>query len=415
MSFTNALNKAIELAFDKKENVDPKDPANWFTMNGTHVLDDGDNRAESATSFIGRKENERKQGKIGKSVYHRTFGDGTVVGVTTYGYKVKFDNGKTADIMSSGLMFGKNAERAKKEETERAKREEVEKNKREEAQKIAENKIKATKQWLEEHPNFTKEDLKQKFLEKFPDAGDKGITEVSLNDDFVYVRTYGGFFMSQPADKKTNIDGLEVHINPSHSEIDEYKSKKKKEKREKSTNAFKEQKDYEILEERPKALKLKKDGVEFWIKKSSIREDGSLKPAAIKEFEASKKGEGFLDKKKSENEERKQFKDYLNTNGVNYGSASWESDKAIGIDIPVDWYDIEKTQRVRIFLPKSQLKEGRAPWWLVQKKLVEMEKELDFKRSRLGGYSYDTPFTTDYDGGREYSSYGWWDIDRGAD
>lgn len=35
--------------------------------------------------------------------------------------------------------------------------------------------------------------------------------------------------------------------------------------------------------------------------------------------------------------------------------------------------------------------------------------------SGLGGYSYNTPFTTDYDGGREYSSYGWWDIDRGAD
>lgn len=68
MSFTNALNKAIELAFDKKENVDPKDPANWFTMNGTQVLDDGDDRAESATSFIKRKTEERAQKKTQKAV-----------------------------------------------------------------------------------------------------------------------------------------------------------------------------------------------------------------------------------------------------------------------------------------------------------------------------------------------------------
>ena len=149
------------------------------------------------------------------------------------------------------------------------------------------------------------------------------------------------------------------------------------------------------------------DGVEFWVKKSSIREDGSLTPSAVKEFEASKRGEGFLDKVKSEKETQAQFRDYLDKNGVSYGSPSWESEKAIGIDISVDWYDIEKTQRARIFIPKSQLKDGKAPWWLVKKKLQEMSAELNTKTSRYGGYSYDTPFTTNYEGGQEFSSYGW--------
>lgn len=322
MSFINALNKAIELAFDKKENVDPKDPANWFTMNGTHVLDDGDDREESATSFIKRKNEERAQKKIQKAVE------------------------TSAEYV----------------------REQIAKN------------YPAGEFKVEQHGKY--------FVVKGENVG-------------------GGSFKLE--------NGEWIDANPSKRREKEIKKQARNEESAKNAEKLQKQADYEVIEERPKALKLKKDGVEFWVKKSSIREDGNLKPAAIKEFEASKKGEGFLDKKKAENEERKQFKDYLNTNGVNYGSVSWESDKAIGIDIPVDWYDIEKTQRVRIFLPKSQLKEGRAPWWLVQKKLIEMEKELDFKRSRLGGYSYDTPFTTDYDGGREYSSYGWWDIDRGTD
>lgn len=393
MSFTSALNKAIELAFDKKE-VDPKDPANWFTMNGTHVLDDGDDRTESATSFIGRKENERKQSKIGKSVYHMAFGNGTIEGVTAYGYKVKFDNGETKDIASSYLTFGKNTDK-----TEEVKKEES-------APKIIPIKTRTdNSQWLKEHPNFTKEDLKQKFLEQFPEAKKKGITEVGMNDDFVYVRTKDGYFIDQP--KTTNIDGLEVLVNPSHRIMDDYKKAHRQEKREKTTDTLKQKADYEILEEKNKALKLKKDGVEFWVKKSSIREDGSLTPSAVKEFEASKRGEGFLDKVKAEKETQAQFKDYLDKNGVSYGSPSWESEKAIGIDISVDWYDIEKTQRARIFIPKSQLKDGKAPWWLVKKKLQEMSAELNTKTSRYGGYSYDTPFTTNYEGGQEFSSYGW--------
>lgn len=397
MSFISALNNAIELAFDKKENVDPKDPKNWFTMNGTHVLDDGDDRAESATSFIGRKENERKQGKIGKSVYHRAFGDGTIEGVTSYGYRVKFENGETKDIASSYLTFGKNAEKAKAGEAEK------EKNM---ASKIIPIKKRTDNgQWLKDHPNFTKEELKQKFLEQFPEAQKKGITEVGMNEDFVYVRTKDGYFIDQP--RTTNIDGLEVLVNPSHRIMDEYKKAHRQEKREKSTEALKQQADYEVLEEKNKALKLKKDGVEFWVKKSSIREDGSLTPSAVKEFEASKRGEGFLDKVKAEKEAQAQFKDYLDKNGVSYGSPSWESEKAIGIDIAVDWYDIEKTQRARIFIPKSQLKDGKAPWWLVKKKLQEMNAELNEKTSRYGGYSYETPFTTNYEGGQEFSSYGW--------
>lgn len=314
MSFINALNKAIEIAFDKKENVDPKDPKNWFTMNGTHVLDDGDDRAESATSFIKRKTEERAQKKTQKAVE------------------------TSAEYV----------------------REQIAKN------------YPAGEFKVEQHGKY--------FIVKGENVG-------------------GGSFKLE--------NGEWIEVNPSKRREKEIKKQARNEESAKNAEKLQKQADYEVIEERPKALKLKKDGVEFWIKKSSIREDGSLKPAAVKEFEASKRGEGFLDKVKAEKETQAQFRDYLDKNGVSYGSPSWESEKAIGIDISVDWYDIEKTQKARIFIPKSQLKDGKAPWWLVKKKLQEMSAELNTKTSRYGGYSYDTPFTTNYEGGQEFSSYGW--------
>lgn len=314
MSFINALNKAIEIAFDKKENVDPKDPKNWFTMNGTHVLDDGDDRAESATSFIKRKTEERAQKKTQKAVE------------------------TSAEYV----------------------REQIAKN------------YPAGEFKVEQHGKY--------FIVKGENVG-------------------GGSFKLE--------NGEWIEVNPSKRREKEIKKQARNEESAKNAEKLQKQADYEVIEERPKALKLKKDGVEFWIKKSSIREDGSLKPAAVKEFEASKRGEGFLDKVKAEKETQAQFRDYLDKNGVSYGRPSWESEKAIGIDISVDWYDIEKTQKARIFIPKSQLKDGKAPWWLVKKKLQEMSAELNTKTSRYGGYSYDTPFTTNYEGGQEFSSYGW--------
>lgn len=314
MSFINALNKAIEIAFDKKENVDPKDPKNWFTMNGTHVLDDGDDRAESATSFIKRKTEERAQKKTQKAVE------------------------TSAEYV----------------------REQIAKN------------YPAGEFKVEQHGKY--------FVVKGENVG-------------------GGSFKLE--------NGEWIEVNPSKRREKEIKKQARNEESAKNAEKLQKQADYEVIEERPKALKLKKDGVEFWIKKSSIREDGSLKPAAVKEFEASKRGEGFLDKVKAEKEKQAQFRDYLDKNGISYGSPSWESEKAIGIDISVDWYDIEKTQKARIFIPKSQIKDGKAPWWLVKKKLQEMSAELNTKTSRYGGYSYDTPFTTNYEGGQEFSSYGW--------
>lgn len=314
MSFTSALNKAIDLAFDKKENVDPKDPKNWFTMNGAHVLDDGDDRAESATSFIKKKTDERAQKKASKSVQTST------------------------------------------------------------------------------------DYVREQIARAYPDS-DFEVGQVGKNFYIKSDKIGGGSFKLDNGDY--------IDLNPSKNRIKELKKYESQEKKDKNAETLKQKADYEVLEEKNKALKLKKDGVEFWVKKSSIREDGSLTPSAVKEFEASKRGEGFLDKVKSEKETQAQFRDYLDKNGVSYGSPSWESEKAIGIDISVDWYDIEKTQRARIFIPKSQLKDGKAPWWLVKKKLQEMSAELNTKTSRYGGYSYDTPFTTNYEGGQEFSSYGW--------
>ena len=50
----------------------------------------------------------------------------------------------------------------------------------------------------------------------------------------------------------------------------------------------------------------------------------------------------------------------------------WENAKAVGIDVEVENTMVDFGSSARVFLPKSQIKNGAAPRWLIEAKLEEV-------------------------------------------
>jgi hypothetical protein len=170
--------------------------------------------------------------------------------------------------------------------------------------------------------------------------------------------------------------------------------KDKETETDKKSDKFKKS-EFELLEATPKAYKLKKDGKTFWIQKKWMREDGTLTPAGQNAFEQS-----MTDVEKAEAKAKWQ-------KGVPVPTAKpdWESDNAYGYDVNLDFYDIEKDIRHRIFIPKSVIKDGYIPRWLIQKKIEEIEQ----KYSRSGGFFIDQhPFEKGAFGSKDLT---WFDDD----
>lgn len=139
---------------------------------------------------------------------------------------------------------------------------------------------------------------------------------------------------------------------------------------------------FEIAHETRKAYLLKKDGKTFWVQKKWVRPDGSLTPAAQKNFENEPTDE---QKQKDKEEAAKRWRE-----GQPIPKPDWESDKAYGFDLWLDFYDIEKDKKVRVFIPKSVIQEnGNIPNWILNKKLAEIEEEY----KQWGGFAIDeSPF-----------------------
>lgn len=150
---------------------------------------------------------------------------------------------------------------------------------------------------------------------------------------------------------------------------------------------------YQAVQETPKAVLLEKDGIEFWVKKQWVRADGTLTPAVAKAHKAAVEQKNIRDADAARLET-------LEHDGVPF-TPSWESDKAVGIDVDIDFYDAETNKRMRLFFPKSIVNDrGNIPYWFVQKKIQEMEETLSAGRSRMGGYSYDIN-GLDFSGGQK--------------
>lgn len=141
---------------------------------------------------------------------------------------------------------------------------------------------------------------------------------------------------------------------------------------------------FKQLKSTQRAYQLEKDGITFWVQKRWVKDDGKLTPGVQKAFERAQEIKEFRDADKQRIEK-------LEKNGVPF-KPSWQSEKAVGIDVLIDWYDIEKDTKMRLFFPKSVMtKTGTIPYWFVQKKLKEMYEILDSKKSRSGGYAVEIP------------------------
>ncbi len=178
------------------------------------------------------------------------------------------------------------------------------------------------------------------------------------------------------------LDTLEK-LNAKHNE---FTSKRDAEYEAKSKNT-----EFEIQRETAKAYEVKKDGKTFWIQKRWMREDGTLTPQGEKAFK-----EALTDQQK---QELKDVRKAERERGIPIpAKPDWESDKAYGFDLVVDYPNIERTRRERIFIPKSVIQEnGNIPTWIIEKKIKELEKNSQ----RYGGMIIeDHPFD---------STLGFWD------
>lgn len=145
-----------------------------------------------------------------------------------------------------------------------------------------------------------------------------------------------------------------------------------------------------------KAHLLKKDGKTFWVQKRWLKEDGTLTPAGQKAFEEAETDEEKTARKAKEKEDREK--------GVERpAKADWESEKAYGYDLDLDFYNLEQTQRHRIFIPKSVIQpNGNIPTWILEKKIAEIEETY---RNRGGFYIERHPFKGHYFGSRDLTRY----------
>lgn len=121
---------------------------------------------------------------------------------------------------------------------------------------------------------------------------------------------------------------------------------------------------FKIAKETKKALLLQNDQNQtFWIQKRWMRADGSLTSKGLEASKSAKSFDEYKKERKKHNDEIVEFK------------ISWESEKAVALDRYISYASSLKTQRIRVFFPKSLYKAGGVPRWLWNKKMSEIELE----------------------------------------
>ena len=123
---------------------------------------------------------------------------------------------------------------------------------------------------------------------------------------------------------------------------------------------------YELVKESLKAVLVKKGDKTVWLPRSTIRADGTL----------TDRGKAILENESSDNE-KEEYREWVKErlgDGVKPPKPDWESAKAYGYDIYImdkgGFSDSER--RVRVFIPKSVVKDGKIPFWILEKKLEEL-------------------------------------------
>lgn len=127
-----------------------------------------------------------------------------------------------------------------------------------------------------------------------------------------------------------------------------------------------------IIKETEKAYLLEKeDKTVFWVQKRWLRKDGSL---TDKGLEAGQNSKPPLSKE--------EYKEKMNIVDVSefISNPAKETEKALALNVTRECPHTDQFQNYLMWLPKSQIKGGKIPKWLWDKKLEEME-------NAPGGYS----------------------------
>ena len=151
------------------------------------------------------------------------------------------------------------------------------------------------------------------------------------------------------------------------------KAEKKEEAKPEAKEADKDD-GFKVERETAKAKLLRKGDKSFWVQKRWLREDGTLTAAGQKAYEEAETDSA----KQARQEKRKADRE----RGVERpAKADWESDKAYGYDLELEFPDTGRTRRQRIFIPKSVIQpNGNIPYWLMRKKMEEIDEHYS------GGY-----------------------------
>lgn len=146
---------------------------------------------------------------------------------------------------------------------------------------------------------------------------------------------------------------------------------------------------FKVEKETARAKLLRKGDKSFWIQKRWMREDGTLTAAGQKAYE-----EAETDSAKQARQEKWKAD---RARGVERpAKADWESDKAYGYDLELEFPDIERTRRHRVFIPKSVIQpNGNIPSWILDKKIEEISNHYE----GMGHYFITKHPFKDYDFG----------------
>ena len=63
---------------------------------------------------------------------------------------------------------------------------------------------------------------------------------------------------------------------------------------------------------------------------------------------------------------------------------AWESEKALGFDVVLAEESTDRVKKIRVFLPKSQMQDGHATAWIIEKKIEQHVREWGGSSSSRG-------------------------------
>jgi len=69
-----------------------------------------------------------------------------------------------------------------------------------------------------------------------------------------------------------------------------------------------------------------------------------------------------------------------------------ETEKAVAAEASLDFYNVEKNLTKLVWFPKSQIKDGKIPGWLIRCKKRELEEQIEQEgiSNRMGGFFIET-------------------------